>query len=178
MIDPAAFVDLDSTITFALMRNHFDGDLTTVIAVDRLVTEEFPSDHHRLPDPTGVIMNDPRVRFDGRFSDPEAEATPCSATREVLESAQLSWLTTVRADGRPHVTPLVTVWVDGALHFCTGPGEQKALNLTGQPRVAVTTGCNTWSAGLDVVVEGSASRVHRSTDAGTPGGRLVDPLER
>jgi nitroimidazol reductase NimA-like FMN-containing flavoprotein (pyridoxamine 5'-phosphate oxidase superfamily) len=106
-----------------------------------------------------MIMNEPQVRFDGRFSDPKAEATPWSTTREVLESAQLSWLTTVRADGRPHITPLVAVWQDGALHFCTGPGEQKALNLTRQQQVALTTGSNTWSEGLDVVVEGTARRV-------------------
>jgi hypothetical protein len=34
----------------------------------------------------------------------------------------------VRADGRPHVTPLISVLVDGALHFCTGATEQKAKN--------------------------------------------------
>ena len=37
----------------------------------------------------------------------------------------MSWLTTVRADGRPHVTPLVAVWLDDAIHFSTGPEEQK-----------------------------------------------------
>ncbi len=30
---------------------------------------------------------------------------------------------TVRPDGRPHVTPLLAVWADDALHFCTGPGR-------------------------------------------------------
>jgi hypothetical protein len=43
-----------------------------------------------------------------------AEATPWAAAREVLQTAQLSWVTTVRADGRPHVTPLVAVWLDDA----------------------------------------------------------------
>lgn len=36
----------------------------------------------------------------------------------------------MRADGRPHVTPLVAVWLDGAPHFSTGPAEQKAVNLS------------------------------------------------
>src|SRR5439155_17155624 len=71
----------------------------------------------------------------------------------------LSWISTVRADGRPHVTPLVAVWLDGALHFCTGPTEQKARNLSGNPHVVVTTGCNSWEVGLDVMVEGAAVRV-------------------
>ena len=65
----------------------------------------------------------------------------------------------LRADGRPHVTPLVAVWLDGALHFCTGAQEQKALNLTANPHVALTTGCNSWQDGVDVVVEGDADQV-------------------
>ena len=77
----------------------------------------------------------------------------------MLEAAQISWISTVRADGRPHVTPLVAVWLDGALHFTTGPAEQKAVNLRTNPNVVLTTGCNTWDRGLDVVVEGEARRV-------------------
>ncbi|MFB4318979.1 pyridoxamine 5'-phosphate oxidase family protein [Actinomadura sp. 21ATH] len=104
-------------------------------------------------------MRDPEVRFDGRFSGPGAEATPWAATRAVLESAQMFWITTVRADGRPHVTPLVAVWVDETLHFSTGPQEQKAVNLTRNPNVVLTTGTEQWDRGLDVTVEGTAERV-------------------
>jgi general stress protein 26 len=109
-------------------------------------------------------MDDPITTLDTRFSDAEAEPTSWQATREVLENAQMAWVTTVRADGRPHVTPLVAVWLDGALHFTTGPDEQKAVNLAANPNVVLTTGTNTWDEGLDVVVEGPATRV---TDRGT-----------
>jgi nitroimidazol reductase NimA-like FMN-containing flavoprotein (pyridoxamine 5'-phosphate oxidase superfamily) len=104
----------------------------------------------------GAKMNEPVTELDARFSDPDAQATTWARTRQALEEAQLSWLSTVRADGRPHVTPLVAVWLDGALHFCTGPAEQKAVNLTTNPHVVVTTGCNGWDRGLDVMVEGEA----------------------
>ena len=80
-----------------------------------------------------------------------------------LETAEIYWLTTVRRDGRPHVTPLLAVWNDGALHFCTGPDEQKARNLEATTHSAVTTGCNTMGEGLDVVVEGDAVRVTDDT---------------
>lgn len=90
---------------------------------------------------------------------PGAKATPWAKTREVLEAAQLSWVTTVRGDGRPHVTPLVSVWLDDAVHFSTGPAEQKAVNLASNPDVVMTTGCNRWDQGLDVIVEGKAERV-------------------
>jgi general stress protein 26 len=104
-------------------------------------------------------MQEPVPELDERFSDPGAKATPWATTQEALETAQLSWVTTVRADGRPHVTPLVAVWMDDAVHFTTGPAEQKAVNLAGNPHVVMTTGCNRWDQGLDVMVEGKAQRV-------------------
>jgi len=101
----------------------------------------------------------PPSRLDRRFSEPDAEPTAWSDAVKALEDAELYWLTTVRADGRPHVTPLVGVHHDGAVHFVTGLGEQKARNLEHHDRVALTTGSNTWAEGLDVVVEGTAVRV-------------------
>ena len=65
----------------------------------------------------------------------------------------------MRKDGRPHVTPLVAVWLDGMLHFSTGESEQKAVNLRANPHVTLTTGCNGWQDGLDVMVEGEEVRV-------------------
>jgi nitroimidazol reductase NimA-like FMN-containing flavoprotein (pyridoxamine 5'-phosphate oxidase superfamily) len=105
------------------------------------------------------MTSDPTSELDGRFSDPEADPTPWADAERVLEAAELYWLTTVRADGRPHVTPLIGVLEDGAMHFCTGLGEQKARNLEHSDRVALTTGNNAWAQGLDVVVEGRAVRV-------------------
>ncbi len=102
------------------------------------------------------MKNEPVTKIDPRFSDPNAVATAWDETRRVLETAELFWISTVRADGRPHVTPLVAVWLDGAIHFSTGATEQKAMNLRGNPHVTLTTGCNSWDAGLDVVVEGDA----------------------
>ncbi|MGZ3638651.1 MAG: pyridoxamine 5'-phosphate oxidase family protein [Ktedonobacterales bacterium] len=104
-------------------------------------------------------MIEPVTTIDPRFSDPDAVATPWDETRRALEEAELFWISTVRADGRPHVTPLVAVWLDGALHFSTGATEQKAMNLRGNPRVILITGCNDWEKGLDVVVEGNAVQI-------------------
>jgi len=104
---------------------------------------------------------EPTARIDRRFSDPESHATPWAEAARALADAELYWLTTVRAGGRPHVTPLVGVAdpADGTVHFCTGLGEQKARNLEHDGRVAVTTGQNTWAQGLDVVVEGTVARI-------------------
>ena len=104
-------------------------------------------------------MQQPVTELDTRFSDPNAVVTDWEETCRALEDAELFWITTVRNDGRPHVTPLVAVWLDDAIHFATGAGEQKAVNLRTNQNVILTTGCNEWERGLDVVVEGEAIQV-------------------
>jgi nitroimidazol reductase NimA-like FMN-containing flavoprotein (pyridoxamine 5'-phosphate oxidase superfamily) len=107
----------------------------------------------------GVSMRAPETKLDSRFSDPDADAISWNDTQQALEAAELFWITTVRRDGRPHTTPLVAVWLDDAIYFCTGPGEQKAINLTHNAQVVLTTGCNEWDHGTDIVVEGTAVSV-------------------
>lgn len=51
------------------------------------------------------------------------------------------------------------MWFDGALYFSTGSEEQKFINLSSNPQVALLTGSNGWQSGLDVVIEGRAVRV-------------------
>jgi general stress protein 26 len=101
-------------------------------------------------------MNEPVTELDSRFSDPAAVAAGWEETSRTLADAELFWICSVRADGPPHLTPLVAVWFEGALYFCTGDAEQKAVNLRGNPHVILMTGCNRWEEGLDVVVEGNA----------------------
>jgi general stress protein 26 len=99
------------------------------------------------------------TELDERFSDPDTSPTSWDDTKRVLETAELFWITTVRDDGRPHVSPLVAVWLDDAIHFTTGAAEQKAINLRSNRHVILATGCNHWDHGLDVVVEGQAVAV-------------------
>ncbi len=113
------------------------------------------------------------VKIDRRFSDPSAEATPWETTEQALRQAELYWITTVRQDGRPHVTPLIGLYHDGALHFTTGLREQKYRNLEHSPHVAMTTGTNTWAQGFDVVVEGTAVRVSDNDELQ----RVADAIE-
>jgi general stress protein 26 len=102
---------------------------------------------------------DPVPEIDARFSAPGAVATPWDDVRRAIAEAELFWISTVRAGGRPHVTPLPAVWHDDKLHFCTGAAEQKGVNLITNANCALTTGSNVWKRGLDVVIEGTARRV-------------------
>jgi hypothetical protein len=68
-----------------------------------------------------------------------------------------SWIATVRPDGRPHLMPVITFWMDGATHFVAGETTRKGRNLT----------ANTWCVigvenrrlpSLDIIVEGPPRR--------------------
>jgi len=99
----------------------------------------------------------PTVELQPQFSSPGATPTTWAEARRQLEEAQIYWLSTVRPDGRPHVTPLFAVWLDDALYFGTGADERKAKNLAHNAHCILTTGCNV-IAGLDLVAEGEAVR--------------------
>lgn len=100
-----------------------------------------------------------RTELDERFSSPGVRPTSWDRTRSVLEAAQVAWITTIRRDGRPHVAPLVPLWLDDTIFFSTGSGEQKAVNLSRCPHVILTIGDGQWRQGLDIVVEGDARRI-------------------
>ncbi|MEU3827488.1 pyridoxamine 5'-phosphate oxidase family protein [Streptomyces sp. NPDC029080] len=109
----------------------------------------------------------PTTHLDTRYSSalhprPGAEnatATEWDEARRQLEAAEIFWVSTVRPDGRLHVTPVIAAWHDGALYFSTGPQEQKARNLAHDAHCALTTGGNSLTEGLDLVVEGTARQV-------------------
>ena len=100
----------------------------------------------------------PTAKLHPQFSSPDATATPWSEAAEELDEAQIYWLSTVRPEGHPHVTPLFAVWLNGAIYFCTGADERKAKNLAQNPYCVFTTGCNVVE-GLDVIVEGKAVQI-------------------
>ncbi|MFJ9945344.1 pyridoxamine 5'-phosphate oxidase family protein [Streptomyces erythrochromogenes] len=109
----------------------------------------------------------PTTELDARYSSAlnprpgasEVTATDWSEAQRQLSAAEIFWLSTVRPDGRLHVTPVIAAWHDGAMYFSTGPGEQKAKNLAHDGHCALTTGGNALTEGLDLVVEGRAQQV-------------------
>lgn len=66
-----------------------------------------------------------------------------------------TWLTTINADGSPHVTAVGALWDQGAFWFQTGRRTLKARNVDRDPRCAVSITLDAF----DVVVEGTAGRV-------------------
>jgi uncharacterized pyridoxamine 5'-phosphate oxidase family protein len=103
-----------------------------------------------------MTHKEPVAELAAPFSSPDATLTPWTHAREQLEQAEIFWLSTVRPDGRPHVTPLLAVWQEDALYFCTGETERKAKNIAQNTHCILTTGCNSLKEGLDLVIEGDA----------------------
>jgi nitroimidazol reductase NimA-like FMN-containing flavoprotein (pyridoxamine 5'-phosphate oxidase superfamily) len=106
-----------------------------------------------------MASKEPVATLGTQFSSDNATATRWADADERLDNAENFWLSTVRPDGRPHVTPLIAVWLDDVLYFCTGADERKAKNLAKNAHCILTTGCNAINEGLDLVVEGDAVRV-------------------
>lgn len=104
-------------------------------------------------------QTEPATELNEGFSEPGVAPRPWAEVAEVLSNSEMFWLSTVRRDGRPHVTPLPAIWVDGMLHFCVGSREQKAKNLQSNPSCILAAGANQFRSGLDVVVEGTAAPV-------------------
>lgn len=101
----------------------------------------------------------PITTLDPRYSSPGATAIPWATAIAQLEQAEIFWLTTVRPDQSPHVTPLLALWLDRALYFSTGAEERKARNIAQNPHCILTTGHNRLNEeGLDLVIEGNAVR--------------------
>ena len=103
------------------------------------------------------MTSQPRTDL-GPFSGPQATPRPWAHTIDAIRRLQKFTLCTVRADGRPHATPLLAVWAMDGMTFTTGEDEQKAKNLERNPRCILTAGTSTLT-GDDYVIEGTASVV-------------------
>lgn len=92
-----------------------------------------------------------------------APPIPWTRARERFEEdagiSPTHWLATVRPDGKPHVMPVWTVWVDGAFYFVADATTHQGKNLAPQASCVITVA----SSGLDLVVEGEATKVSDET---------------
>jgi len=78
-----------------------------------------------------------------------------SAPAPDAANSRTTWLSTISEDGRPHVTAVGALWVDGTFWFQTGAGTRKARNVARDPRCSVAVSVRD----ADIVIEGNAARV-------------------
>ena len=63
-----------------------------------------------------------------------------------------SWISTVRPDGRPHITPIWHIWHAGRAYIVTRADAVKTANIRANPRVVITG----TDARHPVIIEGRA----------------------
>lgn len=100
-----------------------------------------------------------------------------SAPAPDAHNSRSTWLTTINADGSPHVTPVGAIWLDGAYWFQTGERTHKHKNIERDPRCSIAVSI----LDADVVVNGVAERVvdpgalARAAKAWADGGWPAEP---
>src|SRR5579864_5155282 len=52
-------------------------------------------------------------------------------------NARTTWLSTLNADGSPHVTAVGALWLDGSFWFQTGSSTRKCRNVARDPRCSI-----------------------------------------
>jgi nitroimidazol reductase NimA-like FMN-containing flavoprotein (pyridoxamine 5'-phosphate oxidase superfamily) len=98
-----------------------------------------------------------RPRFSPRYGIAESDEglLTWEWALERLTASRNYWISTTRADGRPHAMPVWGLWLEGAVWFSTHPESQKGRNLAGRPEVVAHL-----ESGDDVaIVEGVAEPV-------------------
>jgi F420H(2)-dependent biliverdin reductase len=66
-----------------------------------------------------------------------APAAPPAEKLEALETQKNIWFGCVRADGRPHLTPIWFVWHGGRVYIGIDPKSVKSRSLQSNPQVAL-----------------------------------------
>jgi hypothetical protein len=84
--------------------------------------------------------------------DAAADAAPIDweEARQLFAAERSYWVATTSDDGRPHVRPVLAVWVDERIYSTTSPAARKGRNLASRPSAALTARAPT----MDIVIEG------------------------
>lgn len=113
------------------------------------------TDVHEASEPEQPVASPLHAPAGYPFPKDAADLLAWSHAEERLEQAHSYWLATTSPDGRPHVTPLWGVWVEGALYGDGHPQTRWARNIAVNPAV-----CIHLESGDDVVIlEGQAEDV-------------------
>jgi hypothetical protein len=80
------------------------------------------------------------------------------------------WVATTSDDGRPHVRPVLAVWVDGRVYSTTTATARKSRNLASRPSAALTARAPT----MDIVVEGPVTWIDDPSRLGRIGAAYQD----
>lgn len=98
---------------------------------------------------------DPRAAIIATGAEPGTEPMSWEDVRQRFAAGRSYWAATTGPGGRPHVRPVLAVWVDDRVYSTTSPGAAKGRNLERHPQGTLTAS----TPAIDIVVEGPASWV-------------------
>jgi hypothetical protein len=101
-------------------------------------------------DPTATLLT---------TDDTTVEPLPWEDGRSRLSDGRYYLLTTVHPSGRPHVRPVLAVWVAGRLYTTSSAAARKGRNLQSDPHCSVAV----LAEDMHIVLEGLASAVTDET---------------
>ena len=101
------------------------------------------------------MPQDPSASVIASDAEPGTEPLPWEEVRQRFAAERWYWVATTGPGGRPHVRPVLAVWVHGKVYSTTSPGARKGRNLQAQPECSMVAR----APALDIVLEGAASWV-------------------
>ena len=110
-----------------------------------------PGGHDERPR-TRTVANS--ITNDGRIG----TTLPWSEAQQRIADARYYWLATVHSSGRPHVRPVLAVWVGDALCTTSNPAAREGRNLDYDSNCSIAVSADD----MHIVLEGTASKVVES----------------
>jgi uncharacterized pyridoxamine 5'-phosphate oxidase family protein len=83
-------------------------------------------------------------------AEPGTEPLSWDEVRQCFEAERGYWVATTGASGRPHVRPVLAVWVNDKVYSTTSPGAAKGRNLELYPECSLAAR----APAIDIVIEG------------------------
>ena len=86
-----------------------------------------------------------------------ADATPIDWDQagRLFAAERSYWVATTGDDGRPHLRPMLAVWVDQRIYSTTNPAARKGRDLASRPSAALAAR----APAMDIVIEGPVAWV-------------------
>lgn len=86
-------------------------------------------------------------------AEPGAEPVSWEEVRQRFDAERWYWVATAGPDGRPHVRPVLAVWVHDKVYSTTSPGARKGRNLQARPECSIAAR----APAIDIVIEDATS---------------------
>ncbi len=87
------------------------------------------------------------------------------AVAQLIHAERVCRVATVSQAGMPHLVPVCQVVADGKIYFASGNDGRKVLNLTANPRIALTVDLysEAWAHLKGVMVQGEAALIEKGS---------------